>query len=97
MVPHAAEELWEALGNRVPLALTAWPDRDQDALAKETVVIVVQVNGKVRGRVEVTPDAGEERVRDAALADPNVVRFLEGGSIAKAVYVPGRILNLVVR
>jgi len=97
MVPHATEELWEALGNGTPLALTSWPGWDRAALAKDTVVVVVQVNGKVRGRVEVAPDASEDVVRNAAISDANVGRFLEGFSIAKAVYVPGRILNLVLR
>jgi len=97
MVPHVAEELWEALGNRVPLSATPWPGWDEAALERDAIVIVVQVSGKVRGRVEVPADAAEDQVRDAALADENVAKHLEGKTLVKAVYVPGRILNLVVR
>ncbi|MFU8856302.1 MAG: leucine--tRNA ligase [Deferrisomatales bacterium] len=97
MVPHVAEELWEALGHRTPLADTPWPAWDEAALRKEALLIVVQVSGKVRGRVEVPVDAPEDAVREAALADENVARHLEGRTLVKAVYVPGRLLNLVVR
>jgi leucyl-tRNA synthetase len=95
MVPHAAEELWEALGNRVPLSDTPWPSADPAALVREEITVVVQVNGKVRGRVTVPPDAGEDVVRDRALADEHVRRFLEGQTLRKCVYVPGRLLSLV--
>ncbi len=97
MVPHVAEELWEALGNPTPLADTPWPSWDEAALARDTVVVVVQVSGKVRGRVEVAPEADEATVRAAAEADEAVARHLEGRTVVKAVYVPGRLLNLVVR
>jgi leucyl-tRNA synthetase len=97
MVPHITEEIWSALGNETMLTDTAWPKPDPSALAKESVLIVVQVNGKVRGRIEVAPDETEAAVREAAKADPNVARHLEGKALAKAIYVPGRILNLVVR
>ena len=97
MVPHVCEEIWEAMGNTTLLADTPWPTWDESARAKEAILIVVQVNGKVRGRLEVTPDAGEAAVKDAAFSDPNVARHLEGKTLVKAVYVPGRLLNLVVR
>ncbi len=97
MVPHVAEELWEALGNRVPLSATPWPAWDESALVRDSILVVVQVNGKVRGRVEVPADADEERVRTVAIADENVARHLEGLTVTKAVYVPGRLLSLVVR
>jgi leucyl-tRNA synthetase len=97
MVPHIAEELWSALGRETMLADTPWPGWDAGATAKDSVTVVVQVNGRVRGRIETSTDAGEEVVREAAAADPNVSRHLEGKTLVKAVYVPGRILNLVVR
>ena len=97
MVPHICEEIWEALGNATMLADTPWLTWDESARVKEAILIVVQVNGKVRGRLEVTPDAVEAAVKEAAFSDPNVVRHLEGKTLVKAVYVPGRLLNLVVR
>ncbi|MBI5017306.1 MAG: leucine--tRNA ligase [Deltaproteobacteria bacterium] len=96
MVPHLAEELWEALGQTVPLADTAWPNADPDALVRDEITVVVQVNGKVRGRLQVAPSASEEEVRDKALADENVSRFVGGQSVRKCVYVSGRLLSLVV-
>ncbi|MEW6490090.1 MAG: leucine--tRNA ligase [Thermodesulfobacteriota bacterium] len=97
MVPHVAEELWEALDNATPLAHTPWPAWDDAALRRETVLVVVQVSGKVRGRIEVPAGAAEDEVRATALADENVCRHLEGKTLVKAVYVPGRLLNLVVK
>ncbi|GAB4272136.1 MAG: leucine--tRNA ligase [Deferrisomatales bacterium] len=97
MVPHVAEEIWEALGHTTPLSDAPWPIADEQALEKDALLVVVQVNGKVRGRIEVDPSAEEEAVHAAARAEPNVARHLEGKELVKAVYVPGRLLNLVVR
>ena len=97
MVPHMTEELWEALGHTVPLSDTPWPEADPSALQRDEITVVVQVNGKVRGRVAVAPDADESLVREAALADENVRRHLEGKTLVKTVWVPGRLVNLVVR
>ena len=97
MVPHFAEELWEALGNGTRLFDTPWPDADAAALVKEAITIVVQVNGKVRGRLEVSPEAEEAEVDAAARADENVVRHLEDKTVVKVVYVKGRLLNIVVK
>ncbi len=97
MVPHITEELWERLGMDTPLADTPWPGWDEAALVRDEITVVVQVNGKVRGRVQVAADADDRAVRAAAEADPNVTRHLEGKAVVKAVYVPGRLLNLVVR
>ena len=73
-----------------------WPRVDAAALARETIEVVVQVNGKLRGRVTVAAGAGEEQVRQAALADVNVQKFVEGRPVRKFVYVPGKLANLVV-
>ncbi len=97
MVPHMAEELWEALGHTVPLSDTPWPEADRAALQRDEITVVVQVNGRVRGRVAVPPDADETLVREAALADENVRRHMEGKTLVKTVWVPGRLVNLVVR
>ncbi len=97
MVPHFAEEVWAELGNPGTLADATWPAADPAALVKDSIFIVVQVNGKMRGRVEVAPDANEADVLAAAKADESVARHLEGVTLVKSVYVPGRLLNIVVR
>jgi leucyl-tRNA synthetase len=94
--PHVAEELWERLGHEPSVANTTWPAFDPALCVDDILQIAVQVNGKVRGRAELARDAGEPAAREAALADPNVSKFLEGKAIKKLVYVPGKILNFIV-
>ena len=94
-VPHICEELWQHLGYEDSLETFGWPVCDEKALATETLLIVVQVNGKVRGKVTVPVDADKEAVEAAALADPNVARFLEGKTLRKVIVVPGRLVNVV--
>jgi leucyl-tRNA synthetase len=96
VVPHACHALWQALGRTSAVVDERWPEADPAALERETLELVVQVNGKLRGRVQVPADASEALVREAALADPNVQRFMEGKPLRKFVYVPGRLANLVV-
>ncbi len=94
-VPHICEELWQHLGHEDSLEVCGWPVWDESALVTETLLIVVQVNGKVRGKITVPADADKATVEAAALADPNVVRFLEGKALRKVIVVPGRLVNLV--
>jgi leucyl-tRNA synthetase len=94
-VPHICEELWKHLGYEDSLETFGWPVCDEKALATETLLIVVQVNGKVRGKVTVPVDADKEAVEAAALADPNVARFLEGKTLRKVIVGPGRLVNIV--
>ncbi len=96
IVPHVTHALWRALGHeRAPID-EPWPAVDGAALAQSTVEIVVQVNGKLRSRVAVATDAGEAAVRDAALADANVQKFIAGAAIRKVIVVPGKLVNVVV-
>jgi leucyl-tRNA synthetase len=96
-VPHIAEELWHGAGFPGFIAGERWPAYD-DALAKEDVVeVVIQVNGKLRSKVEVPRDSVEDAVKSLALRDERVVKFLEGKTVAKAVFVPNKLLNLVVK
>jgi leucyl-tRNA synthetase len=88
--------LWRELGHEGAVVEQRWPQVDGDALARETIEVVVQVNGKLRGRVTVPVGADEGQVRDAALADANVQKFVEGKPVRKFVYVPGKLANLVV-
>jgi len=94
--PHIAEELWAKLGHEQSLAYEPWPEADPKWLVRDTVVIAVQVNGKVRGQIEVAKDAPEPDVVAQARADENVAKHLAGREIKRAIYVPGRIVNFVV-
>jgi leucyl-tRNA synthetase len=94
--PHICHELWHALGHPEPVIDARWPDADAAALKADMVTLVVQVNGKLRGRIEVPADAGPDSIADAALADENVQKFIAGQSIKKRVVVPGKLVNFVV-
>jgi leucyl-tRNA synthetase len=94
--PHVCEELWEALGHSTSICAARWPAFDPAMVIEEMATIVVQVNGKVRGRVEVPRSASEDDVLAAALADQGVQAHLGGKAIRRRVVVPGRLVNLVV-
>jgi len=96
VVPHACHALWHELGHERPVVDERWPVVDESALERDTIEVVVQVNGKLRGRVTVPSGAGESEVREAALADANVQKFMEGRPVRKFVYVPGKLANVVV-
>ncbi|HJV64353.1 MAG TPA: leucine--tRNA ligase [Geomonas sp.] len=95
-VPHFAEELWSELGHAETLDQAGWPGYDAEATVDEEITVVVQVNGKLRSKLTVAPDIAEEAAKAAALADEKVQPFLEGKSVKKVVYVPGRLVNIVV-
>ncbi len=94
--PHLGEELWQGAGGEGLVARSRWPKADPEALAKTTVNIAVQVNGKLRGQISVAPDLGKDAVLAAARGDDNVKKHLEGKAIKKEVFVPGRLVNFVV-
>ena len=93
--PYAAEELWEQLGMPYSIHTQPWPTWDETLLIRRTVEIVLQVNGKVRDRVTVAPDASEDDVRALAFANDRVATVLNGGEPRKVIYVPGKLLNIV--
>jgi leucyl-tRNA synthetase len=98
IAPHLAEELWAMLGGESSLFDHAtWPEYDPAKLVTDSVELPVQVNGKLRGTISVARGAGEDEVREAALADEGVQRHAAEGKIVKVVYIPDRLLNLVVR
>ncbi|KPK68823.1 MAG: leucine--tRNA ligase, partial [Acidithiobacillales bacterium SM23_46] len=96
MVPHVAHALWRALGHAEAAIDARWPKPDDAALRQDNVEIVVQVNGKLRGRVTVPVAAGEVEVRELALADENVRRHIAGKAVRKTIVVPGKLVNVVV-
>jgi leucyl-tRNA synthetase len=96
LAPHVAEELWARLGHAESLAYEPWPEYEPRYLISEMLQIPVQINGKMRGRIDVPADADEERVIALARADENVLRYLVGKELKRAIYVRGRIVNFVV-
>jgi len=96
IVPHIAHVLWFALGHERAVVEESWPVVDEAALAREELDLVVQVNGKLRGRIQVPADAAEDALREAALAQENVARHTEGKEIRKVIVVPGKLVNVVV-
>jgi leucyl-tRNA synthetase len=95
-VPHISEELWECLGHPEGLESAGWPDFDPAAAVEDELLIVVQVNGKLRGKISVAPDSTEEEVKGAALADDKVKSFTDGKAVKKVICVPGKLVNIVV-
>jgi leucyl-tRNA synthetase len=94
-VPHFAEELWESTGHQGGVETAGWPKYDAAAAVDEELLVVLQVNGKLRGKVTVPVDANQESVERMALADPKIQGHLEGKTVRKVIYVPGRLLNIV--
>ena len=97
ITPHICFELWKALGNESNIDHAEWVRADEAAMVEDEKLIVVQVNGKVRGKVTVAADADEETVKTVAFADENVKKFTDNTQIVKVIYVPGKLLNVVVK
>jgi leucyl-tRNA synthetase len=97
IVPHIAHALWRELGHERAAVDELWPRVDASALESDTVELVVQVNGKLRGQVQVAAHADRPAVEEAALADENVQRHIEGKTVVKMIVVPGRLVNVVVK
>ncbi|HIN82867.1 MAG TPA: leucine--tRNA ligase [Chromatiales bacterium] len=95
IVPHICHHLWQALGHTTSVESESWPQADQDAMVRSTVEIVVQVNGKLRGKFLVAAGASKDEIEAAALADENVQRFLDK-PVKKVIVVPGKLVNVVV-
>jgi leucyl-tRNA synthetase len=99
IVPHITHALWQGLGYRArygQLLDAPWPKVDAQALEQDTLEIVVQVNGKLRARVNIAVSADESAAREAALADEHVMKFVGDKPLRKVIFVPGKLVNLVV-
>lgn len=95
-VPHITEELWQQLGKTSSLSDLAWPAWDAEAVVDEELLVVVQVNGKLRSRLSVAVDITEDQIKELALSDEKVKVFTDGKQIRKVIYVPGKLVNIVV-
>ncbi len=96
VAPHLAEELWARQGNEGSIVKVEWPVADPELLVEDSITLVVQVNGRVRDRMEISADLDEDAIRAAALELPNVMAHLDGHTIRRTIYVPGRLVNIVV-
>jgi len=96
LAPHMSDELWQQLGGKGLIQENAWPTWDDKLITDETMTIVVQVNGKLRAKLEVATGAGEADIKQLALENDNVKVFMGGKTPVKVIYVPGRIINIVI-
>jgi leucyl-tRNA synthetase len=97
IVPHTMEELWRLTGHNSNLADAPWPAYDHGVAAEEEITIVIQVNGKVRSRMIVPTDEDDEKIKSLALSDEKIVRFISGKEVVKEIYIPKKLVNIVVR
>ncbi|WP_017430177.1 leucine--tRNA ligase [Vreelandella jeotgali] len=96
ITPHLCHALWQQLGHDKPAIDAAWPTLDEEALARDSIELVVQVNGKLRARLQAPADADKEAVEALAMADENVKRHTDGKTVRKVIVVPGKLVNIVV-
>jgi leucyl-tRNA synthetase len=97
IVPHVTEELWEMIGGNGRLSDISWPTYDESVAAEEEITIAIQVNGKLRSRIQVSADETEDRIKERALNDERIIKFTEGKTIVKDIYVPKKLVNIVVK
>ena len=97
IAPHICEEIWQILGHDDTIAYETWPTYDEAQLVEDTIEIAVQINGRVKTKINIPVDADEETALGAAFADADVIRATEGKTIVKKIYVKGRIVNIVVK
>jgi leucyl-tRNA synthetase len=95
IVPHFAEELWEVLGHNTSVLLAPWPEYREDALIDDDLLVVVQVNGKLRSKFNINADADDDTIRERALSDANVGKFIEGRQVKKVIIVKKKLVNIV--
>jgi len=94
--PHMADELWAAFGHEGLIQNAPWPTWDAELIVEESITIAIQVQGKLRGEITVPTDTDAEEIKSQALAHENVARFVGDKKPAKIIYVPGRLVNIVI-
>jgi len=96
ITPHICEVLWQQLGGEGSVVVTAWPQVDESARVRDLVTLIIQVNGKLRARVELVPGSTEQQALEVAMTESNVSRFIDGKTVRKIIHIPDRLLNIVV-
>jgi leucyl-tRNA synthetase len=96
-VPHFAEELWEVLGGKGSILNRPWPDYDREAVVEDEILIVIQVNGRLRDRIMVPASYGEEEIKDWALKSERIQKLVEGKKIVRMIFVPQKLVNIVCK
>ena len=94
--PHLAEELWQKIGNSKSIFLKKWPKYDSKLIKEEMITLVIQVNGKVRDKIEVEANISEERVKELAISREKIRKWLKGKKVKKIIFVSGKLINIVV-
>jgi leucyl-tRNA synthetase len=97
LAPHLAEECWEFLGGPYSIFNQGWPKFNENFVIDNTVKIGVQINGKVRGEIEISLDCSHEEAINSAKSNPNVAKYLSEGEVLKEIFVPGKIVGFVVK
>ena len=96
IIPHFAEELWQILGNKESIFKSAWPEYDPQLLVEESIQMPIQINGKLRSKIEVTRDVSEDKLKELILADQKIIPWLEGKTPKKFIVVPQKLVNIVI-
>jgi leucyl-tRNA synthetase len=96
IIPHISQQLWEDLGHVCDIVTAAWPVVDEAALQQDAIEMVVQVNGKLRGKFSVAVNASREQIESLVMTDENVLRFIDGKTVKKLIVVPQKLVNIVV-
>jgi leucyl-tRNA synthetase len=94
--PHITEEIWQMLDHEESVHVSKWPQWDESLVVEDTITLAIQINGKVRAEITVQADISEEDVINAAKSDARIAEFIKDAQIKKAIYVSGRLVNLVV-
>jgi leucyl-tRNA synthetase len=95
-VPHFAEELWQIIGNKESVFKAAWPKYDAGMLIEKTVTIIIQVNGKLRSKIDVPADISEDKLKELVLADEKLKPWIQGKPLKNFILVPQKLVNIVV-
>ena len=95
--PHLCEEMWEQLGETGIASLSAWPDYDESKTVEKSIEVPIQINGKLRTVITVDADSSKESILESARADERVSSAVDGKTIVKEIYVPGKLVNIVVK
>jgi leucyl-tRNA synthetase len=97
IAPHFCHHVWKAFGNKKAIIDESWPQVDKQALLKTSLEMVIQINGKVRAKIEVAADASDDDVLSQALENPNVIKFIEGKEIKMKKVIPGKLVTIAVK